>query len=149
MKEFIKKAGLDFWLSAAACLLALIGAILFIATNATAGYSVLNGGFGIAMAIIAVILIAGGGLATVKFGPQHYITAAVKLIALVLLCVALGVLINDRAGLAADILTWDSHNALGKRVFATSVVALVFILLSAVTLIVCAFLDGKKQATAE
>jgi len=146
MKEFIKKAGLTFWLSAAACLLALIGAIIFIATNATAGYAVLNGGLGIAMAIIGAVLIAGGAYLTMKFGAQHYITAAVKLVALVLLCVALGVLINDRAGLVADLFTWDSHNALGWSVFSTSVVAMVFILLSVVTLIVCAFFGDKKQA---
>ena len=67
-----------------------------------------------------------------------------RIVALVLLMVAFGVLLGDRVGLAADLLTWDSHNALGWSVFYTSVAAMVFILLSALVLVVCAFFKGNK-----
>ena len=145
MKDFIKKAGLAFWLSIAAGMFAVIGAIIMIVTNMTAGYVIINGTMGIAMALIAVALIAAGCYATYKLGAENYITAAVRLVALVLLMVAFGVLLGDRVGLAADLLTWDSHNALGWSVFYTSVAAMVFILLSALVLVVCAFFKGNKS----
>lgn len=144
--ELIKKGGIPFWLDAAAGVLALVGAILFIVTNATAGYAVELGALGIAFGIIAVLLLAGCAYSQIKFGSQHFITAAVKLVALVLLCVALGVLLSNRAGLAADLFTWDSGNEVGWGVFAVSVASLVFIILSVVTLIVSGFLDNRKEA---
>ena len=144
MKEFIKKTGLAFWFGSAAALLALIGACIFISTNSTAGYSIIGGNGAIAAAFIAAVLFAAGAYLTVKFGSQHYFTAAAKLAALVLICVALGVMLNDRVGLIADLFTWDSHNALGWSVFDTSVAAMVFMLLSAVAVIISAFFGDKK-----
>lgn len=144
--EFIKKGGLHFWMDSAAGVLALVGAILFMVTNATAGYAVQSGGLGIALGVIAVLLIGGCVFLSSKFGSQHFLTAAVKFVAIVLLCVVFGVLLSDRAGLASSLFTWDSHNQVGWGAFYVSVASVVFLLLSVFTLIAGAFFDNRKAA---
>ena len=148
MLDFLKKAGVTFYLNVAAGLLALIGWIIYLVTNATAGYAIVGGGVGIALGLLAVLMIAGAAYTSIRFGAQHYITAAIKIAAMVFVMVTLGVLLLDRVGLASSLLTWDSHNALGWSVFNTSIVCAVFLLLSAITLIVCAFFKNEKAETA-
>jgi hypothetical protein len=145
MVDFLKKAGVTFYLNVVACILSLVASILFIASNATRGYAVLNGGAGIAFAVLAVLLIAGGAFLSIKFGSQHYLTAIVKLVALVFLCLAMGILLSDRVGLASSLFTWDSHNSVGWGAFYSSVVCIIFILLSVIILIVNAFFDNRKN----
>lgn len=145
MLDFLKKAGLTFYLNVAAGVLALIGWIIFLVTNGTAGYAVVGGATGITLGILAVLLIAAATYASIKFGAQHYITAALKLVALVFLMVAIGVLLGDRANLASGLFTWDSGNSLGWSVFSTSVTCGVFLLLSVIVLIVSAFFNNTKK----
>ncbi len=144
--EFIKKGGIPFYLTAAAGVLALVGAILFAVTNATAGFAVMSGALGIALGFIAVAAIAGCAYCTAKFGSQHFITAAVKLVALVLLFASFGILLSDRVGLASSLFTWDSHNEVGWSAFYVSITSVVFVIVSVITLIVGSFLDNKKEA---
>jgi hypothetical protein len=145
MVDFLKKAGVTFYLDVAAGVLSLVAAILFIATNAARGFAVLNGGMGIAFAVIGLVLIAGGAYLSIRFGAQHFLTAIVKLVALVFLCLAIGVLLSDRVGLASSLFTWDSHNSAGWSAFYSSVVSIIFMLLAVIVLIVNAFLDNKKK----
>lgn len=144
MMDALKKSGVTFYINAAACVLALIGWIVYLVTNATPGYAIMGGGTGIALGIIAVLLIVCVTFTSAKFGPQHIITAVIKLAALALLMGTFGVLMSDRAGLASSLFTWDSHNEVGWGVFYTSIASAVFLLLSSLALIINAFIDSKK-----
>lgn len=146
MKDMIKNAGITFWLSAAAAVFALVGMILFAVTNSIQGYAVSGGGLGLAMIIIGFILSAGAAFVTAKFGNQHFVTAIVRVAAVVLLCVAFGVLLSDRVGLASSLLTWDSHNQVGWSAFNISIGSAVLTLISVILMIVCAFMGGKSKA---
>jgi hypothetical protein len=145
MLDFIKKAGVTFYLNVIAAVLTLVAAIIYIATNATRGYAVINGGMGIAFVIIALLLIVGGTYLSLKFGSQHFLKAIADVLAIVLICVAFGVLLSDRVGIASSLFTWDSHNANGWAAFYSSIVCLVFMLLAVLVIIVNAFFDNSKK----
>lgn len=145
MAEFLKKAGVGFYLSAAACLLALVGFIVFIVTNGTAGYEIPNGTLGIVLGVASVAATAAAAYTHAHSGAQSPVTVALKLIALACIMGTLGILIADRAGLASAIFTYDSGNAVGWGVFYTSVVSMVFLLLSVILLIVTGFMEGKNK----
>lgn len=144
--DLIKKGGINFWLDAAACLLTLVGTILYIATNASVGYGLEGGAMGIVFGILAVLLIAGGAYMSLTKGGQHFIPVLLKFAALVLVCVMFATVIVSRAQLVSALFSWDSHNTVGWGVFYTSVADMVFLLLTAVTLIVGAFLAKKENA---
>lgn len=145
--DLIKKGGVPFWIDAAGCLSALVGTILYIVTNASAGYGLEGGAMGIAFGILAVLLIAGGAYMSLTKGGQHFIPVLLKFAALVLVCVMFATVVVSRAQLASALFTWDSRNAVGWSVFYTSVAGMVFLLLTVAVLIVGAFL-GKKKADA-
>ena len=75
MKEMIKKAGITFWFNAVAAVLSLVALILFAVTNGTQGYSVYNGGLGIALSVLGLIAVCGMTVSSLKFGSQHFLTA--------------------------------------------------------------------------
>lgn len=144
MKDLIKKAGVASWLNIATAVLTLIGAILFIATNATQGYSVLNGGAGIAVLVIAIFTALGCTYSELRFGNQNAITAILRLVTLALLCIGFGVLISDRVGIASSLLTWDSANTVAWGALYSSIACIVFVIISVILLIVTGFMDSKK-----
>ena len=145
MTEFLKKAGLNFWMGAVGSLLAFVGAILFIVTNASVGYEVSLGGLGVAFGIIAFLLMAGATYLGTRMGNKHFVVAAMNLIAMVLLTVVIGLLLLSRVDLASGLFTWESSNLVGWSVFTTSVVAIVFLLLAVIVLIVGAFLGKERR----
>ena len=145
--EFIKKAGLTFWLNAAAGVTALVAFIIMLVSNATPGYGVNMSGLAIAAGIIAVLAIGGAAyLAETKYDGQNPIVVGLNLVALVLVMVVFGLLLGSRADLAAGLFTYDSHNAVGWGALYSSVAAMVFIFITVALLIVTAFLSKKKEA---
>ncbi len=146
MANIFKKAGVGFYLTLGACVFALIGVVVFLMTNSTSGYAITNGSMGIIMGVAAIVALVLSLFTALKFGSQSVPTVVLKLLALALVMAALGVLIADRAGLASSLFTYDSHNEVGWSVFYTSVVSMVFLLLSVLVLIVTGFMGDKKQA---
>lgn len=145
--EFIKKAGLTFWLNAAAGLTALIAFIIMLVSNATPGYVIDAVGLAIAAAIIAVLAIGGAAyLAETKFDGQNPIVAGLNLLALVLEMVVFGIILMGRVVLASALFSFDSRNLVGWGAFNSSVAAMVFIFITVALLIVTAFLGKKKEA---
>ena len=140
----MKKFSFNFLTIACAGVLALVGWVLLLVTNGVAGFAVDNGGLAIGLGLVAAALCCAGAFAAEKFGAQNVITAAVKVCALALIMVVIGVLIADRANLASGLFTWDSHNSVGWTAFSTAVASIVFFLLAVVAHIVSAFQTGKK-----
>ncbi|MBP5153926.1 MAG: hypothetical protein ILP12_02820 [Lachnospiraceae bacterium] len=123
---------------------AVVGLILFLITNGTAGYGVPGSGLAIVCGIAAILLIACIVFVFGKNGNQHPTVFACRLLAIVALMAELGILLADRAGLAANIFTWDNGNKLGWSVFYMSVACAVCILLAVITLIVASFRKGEE-----
>ena len=145
MKDFIKNAGVIFWLNAAACLLSFIGMILLAVSNGIRGYAITGGGTAVALAVIGFILAAVATFGTFKFGSQHFITAIARVVSIVLIAVAFGILLSDRVGLASSLFTWDSHNEVGWNAFNLSIGSAVLMLISIIVMILCAFMNNKKK----
>lgn len=144
MKDIIKNGGVLLWINAAAAVLALIGMIVLFVSNGTPGYAIMGGGGAIACIIIAFVAILGCAFCCIKFGSQHFITAVLRVASIVLVCVCLGIILSDRVGIAANVLTWDSANTVAWGALTSSIVAVVFMLLAVIVLIVTGFMEGKK-----
>lgn len=142
--EVIKKLGLTFWFTVVAGILTLTATIIFGVTNSTAGYSVEKGPLGIALGVLAVVLIGVSAFTTYKFGAQNPITAALKLVALIFVCVDISLLVMSRAILASALFTWDAYNDLGWSVLYTSIGAVVVAVIAILVLIVTAFMNNRK-----
>ena len=138
----IKKAGINFWLVAVSAVLTLIGAICFIVTGA-GSYKIEMGGMGIAFAIIAVLALLGAVYLTISNG-NSLIIAVLTLVALALSMVCVGLLILNRADLAAALFTWDPNNGPGWMSFIQSAISMGAFIISSIVLIVNAFI-GKSE----
>lgn len=145
MSDFIKKAGVSFWLNIATGVLALVGAIILIVTNGTTGYALENAGLGITFAVISLVLVAVATFTSYKYGEHSIYTTVLKLIILGLISVEIAVLVSSRAELVTGLLSWDSHNALGWSVFNTSLAGIILLVLANIVLIVSGFLGAKKK----
>lgn len=141
----IKKTGITFYLNCAAGVLAVAGMSIYLVTNATPGYAILNGTLGIVAGVVGILLIVGCTFTSTKMGQQHMVPAFMGLAALALLMVAVGILLSDRAGLASALFTWNSHNTVGWNVFYTSVASCVCLVLAVFVLIINSFIDNRKK----
>ena len=148
MKEMIKKAGITFWFNAVAAVLSLVALILFAVTNGTQGYSVYNGGLGIALSVLGLIAVCGMTVSSLKFGSQHFLTAVLRVATIVFLFAAFGILLSDRVGLASSLFTWDSHNTIGWGALYNSIACAIMLLVAVILLTVNAFLNSEKNEAA-
>lgn len=146
MLEFLKRQGVTFYLSAVACLMTLVGIITVAVSSGVQGYAMSNLGLILFASIAAILLMVAGIVLTDRFGAHHFIVAIVNLLALVLLMVAFGNVIMERAVLASSQFSYDAVNAVGWGVLYNSIAGLVLFLLSAILLIVGSFFKGKKTA---
>ena len=146
MADFMKKAGIMFWINVATVVLALVGWVMYMVTNSVEGHAFANSAMGLAFGIIAVVLVAAGAFTTVKFGSQNIITFVVKTAALVLIMVAVAIVLADRAVTIVNLMTWDNENTVAWNAFYTTVVSVAFYLVAVFTIIATAFMDNKKEA---
>ena len=146
MLEFLKKQGVAFYLSAVACLMTIIGIILTAVSSSVQGYAMTNLGLILFAAIAAIVLIVAGVILAGRFGAHHVAVFAVNLVAMILLCVAFGDIIMERAVLASAQFSYDAVNTVGWGVLYNSIAGLVFFLLSAILLVVGSFFKGRKAA---
>lgn len=146
MLEFLKKQGVAFYLSVVACLMTIIGIILTAVSSSVQGYAMANLGLILFAAIAAIVLIVAGVILAGRFGAHHVAVVAVNLVAMILLCVAFGNIIMERAVLASSQFSYDAVNTVGWGVLYNSIAGLVLFLLSAILLIVGSFFKGRKAA---
>lgn len=146
MLEFLKKQGVAFYLSVVACLMTIIGIILTAVSSSVQGYAMANLGLILFAAIAAIVLIVAGVILAGRFGAHHVAVVAVNLVAMILLCVAFGNIIMERAVLASSQFSYDAVNTVGWGVLYNSIAGLVLFLLSAILLVVGSFFKGRKAA---
>ncbi len=146
MLEFLKKQGVEFYLSVVACLMTIIGIILTAVSSSVQGYAMANLGLILFAAIAAIVLIVAGVILAGRFGAHHVAVVAVNLVAMILLCVAFGNIIMERAVLASSQFSYDAVNTIGWGVLYNSIAGLVLFLLSAILLVVGSFFKGRKAA---
>ncbi len=149
VQEFFKRQNAAFYLSAAACILTIIALILTGVSNSVQGYNMASLGGILASAIIALILTLGGIVLADRFGSQHWLTCVVNVIALVLLMVAFGNFISERAVLASAQFSYDSVNEVGWTVLNESIGGIVLYFISAILLAVGSFFKDTKKAQAK
>lgn len=141
----LKNAGINFWLNASSVLLTLIGTILLIVTNSTAGYELSQFGLGITFAVLSLVFACGAAYLVTKMDATHPIPSVLGLAVLVSEVIVIATLILGRANLAASLFTFDEHNIIGWGVFRVSVTAMVFFLLSSIIMIVGAFISKSTK----
>ena len=132
-----------------AVLFSLGAMIALLVSNAVQGYSL--GAIAVLSAIFAFVFLAGGAVTACLFDYKHPLSVGLKLLGLAASCVSILQILSLRIILISALFTWDPHNALGWSAFYSSVVALVFGLITVVTVIVSGFLKGgdkKKQVEA-
>ena len=134
-----------FYVNVATCVLALVGWIMLLVTNGVEGNKLENAGVAIALGIIGVLLIAGGTFASLKFGSQHFITAAIRLLGLVCVMIMVLFLVMGRAETAAAALTYEGNEGLTVQAFYTAVVSGVFSLVAVLAIIVTSFFTTEKK----
>lgn len=118
-RRFNVKAG--FYVAAVTCVIMLVGFILYCVSNGVQGYS-LSG--------------AGG-----------YITAGVFALvcAVTLLFVAFSAMLSNRIGVASAVLTYDGNNEVAWQAFNTGVASMIMYFISAVAIVVCAFIGTGRR----
>ena len=146
MLEFLKKQGVTLYLVAGACLLTIVGIILTCVSSGVQGYAITSLGIILFASIAAIVLMVAGVILTDRFGAHHVAVFAVNLVAMILLCVAFGDIIMERAVLASAQFSYDAVNSVGWGVLYSSIAGLVLFLLSAILLVVGSFFKGRKAA---
>lgn len=143
MKEFLKNAGIKFYISVVAFVLTLVAWIIMLVSNAVVGYSLQNAALSITFGVISLVVMAAGIVLSFKL---NLISDILMFIAFILVGVALSLTLADRVYLASGLFTWDHDNALGWQAFYTALTSVVFYLVTEVALIVAAFMSGKKES---
>lgn len=145
MKNFIKNAGLTFFINVLTFILSLIGLIFMLVANGHQGYG-LDNVLVIVAQIATLVIIAALTVLSLKFGAQNPFTVALKLFAILFISYSFSVIISSRVLLISALFSWDSHNELGWSVFYDSIVSVVCYLFAVISIIVGGFLGGKKRA---
>ena len=124
-------------------ILVLAGIIVFIISNGTQGYVMLNAGWIIAAGVAALALVCFAAYAHISFREKIWVTG-IMFAALVLLCVSFGFTLIHRVDLAAALFTYDSANKLAWRAFTSGMVNVGINFLAAIILSICAFIRPYK-----
>lgn len=149
MKKIDKKQLLTptFILSAVAFLLALAGFIAILVSNGVPGYN-LGGIVWFALAIVGAMLCVAAAVAlSLLFEDKELFVTILNLVALILLMLAFGGIIMQRAILASAQFTYDAENAVGWSALNSSLTTVAACFISAVLLAVQAFLPVKKSSS--
>lgn len=125
----------SFYLALAASVCALVSLVLFLVSNATVGYGILNSRVAILCTAAGVILGVFSAFLQKKGVNEIAITVS-RILALLLVMVALGILLMDRAVVAGDLFTWNGLDTYAWHAFYTGIACLVFQLLGALLFIV-------------
>lgn len=141
----LKKLTVPFFLQAGAFLFALVGIIVTAVSNATERYPLPGASLVFLFAILGAVLVCASTLLTFKFENSHLLVFLSRLASIVFLAVALCLVIINRVEIAGTF-SYDRENQAAVYAFASSMVAVGFLLVSDLVLIVSSFFTTKKQA---
>lgn len=132
------------YVNAAACLLVVAGLILAIVSNSFPGFSFTYAAGVIACSVIGLLAFPASIYCEEKFGTHHYITFIVKLIAVVMITLAVCLIAETRASDVGNLFTWDTQNTAGFNALYTSIAAAALDLVAVIVYIVTSFFKEKK-----
>ncbi len=125
----------SFYIAAMAALCTLVALVLFIVSNGTVGYPILNSSIAIGCTIGAFASCGCSMLVQLKNG-NELLVSLLRLIALALLFVALGVTLADRAVVAGNLFTWNGLDKYAWSAFYTGVACIAFQVLASLLVVV-------------
>ena len=128
-----------------AFIIAIVGCALLYKADSTVGYQMLDGETSKLCSVFVILLLCAGIISYLFLGEHFPVTVCLNLIALVLATVSVGLLVLNRAELAASLTSFDSQNQLGWSVLYASIAAGVVIVVDIVLIIVGAFFGGGER----
>ena len=141
----LKMQRVSFYVAAAAALCALLALVLFLVTNATVGYPILNSSLALWCTIGAFAAIACSLLVQMK-NWNELLVSLLRLVALGLLFVALTVTLADRAVVAGGLFTWNGLDKYAWSAFYTGVACIAFQVAASLLMVVSGCMkQGAKK----
>lgn len=141
----LKKQRFSFYVAAAAALCALLALVLFIVSNGTVGYPILNSSLAIYCTLGAFTACVCSLLAQIK-NWNELLVSLLRLVALFLLFVALTVTLADRAVVAGGLFTWNSLDKYAWSAFYTGVACIAFQVAASLLMVVSGCMkQGAKK----
>lgn len=143
---FIKKSPALIF-EALGAVLAIVGLVLtFMCSAMSEDYALGSMAIYAVEVIVAIALVALAGASVVRdFGRGYVSLASIAVSVFLLVNVAVNV-IGARVLLASGLFTWNSANQVGWNVWNSSIVAVVVLFISAVVLVVSAFVPERNVA---
>ena len=143
----LKKLTLPVYLLCGAAILALAGLIVGIMSNGIEGYDIANFGLTIAFSIISIVLAGGVAFSAIKFGNQHFISAAGRVAIIILLAIGLAFIITNRVEVVS-MLSWDRDNQAIVNAWNTGLVSVILFVVADLVVIVSGFFGDKAKQEA-
>ena len=140
----IKKLTLPVYILCGAAILALVGLIVGAISNGIEGYAIQNFGLTVAFSIISIVLAAGVAFSAIKFGNQHFISAAGRVAIILLLAFGLTFIISNRVEVVST-LSWDRDNQATVAAWNTGLTSVIFFVLADIAFIVSGFFGDKEK----
>lgn len=146
MKEFLKKQGIVFYISAVSAVIALVAMIITLVSSSVVGYEI-PGIAWVVVATIAVLLLVAAATVLSDKAKNEAVIYACLLVATVLCVICFGIIISARAYLVGTlwITVLDSTNPLAVKAMNTATAAFAMYLVSVIMFIVTGFLKAKKN----
>ena len=146
MKEFLKKQGIVFYVSAVSAVIALVAMIITLVSSSVVGYEI-PGIAWVVVATIAVLLLVATATVLSGKAKNEAVIYACLLVATVLCVICFGIIISARAYLVGTlwITVLDSTNPLAVKAMNTATAAFAMYLVSVIMFIVTGFLKAKKN----
>lgn len=145
--KFLKNFKVSTYLYFSAALFSLLGFIFLLVTNGVQGNGLgSNVGLAITFSVFALLLSFAAPILSIKFGDKPWIVL-LFLAVIALQGFLFGYIILNRVELISSLFTWDSNNSLGWNAFYTSIVDIVFYILSSLLISVGMFFPQIKVET--
>lgn len=142
----LKNQRVSFYVSALAAACALAALIAFAVTNSTLGYGIKNSTAVFACTVVSLALCVCSILAQAK-DINELIVSAMRIVALVLIMIAMTITLEDRAVVAGGLFTWNSLDVYAWNAFYTGIACIVLQMLVAVLLVISGCMkQGTKAA---
>lgn len=143
--NFLKNAGVTFYLNVVAAMLVLAAMIALLISNGVSGYALNNSAGAITAAVFALLAAIAVAVTGLKFGNQHIITFVLRVVVIALAMYAVCELTNSRTTVAGALWTWDKNNPIAQNALNTAIVSGVFYVLAILPALVCAFFNGNNK----
>lgn len=143
--DFLKKRSISTYIIALSAILSIIGFILFLVSNATPGYAMINSVMFIVFGVIAFVALGAAVYVSDRFGAKPWVIA-IMLLALVLMCVCFGFILLNRVEVVASLSSFDKGNMIAASALNTAIASIVLYLISVIAVTVSSFMKMGKKA---